>query len=450
MKMLVYLSLVVLLGFTMDLPGCLPVPADNQVGPTTRILEPADGAQFSVKGPPIQIYANSADPKGVSWIHFYVDGRILGPNENAQLVGSGVSDAAWIEWTPPTAGTYTLSANAGNLNNQVGPMVSVQIVVQPLSVDIQCALVSLASPDLVLPADNSTLPAPPKLYWDYVDHKCHPQSYQIQISEDAAFSKLDLEYSTQDYTETSRQLQLPSGRCYYWRVLASVPGGKGLASPARRFCIAAAGAAAAAPSLTLNMNANCREGPGKAYPSVDAFLQGQILSITGRSEDAGWWLVARPGGGGSCWVAASLGSLSGDGSGVPLVAAPPLPPTEPAPAAPAVDTPLPADSTPPEITNVAVNPGSIEKDGCGSPNTFTLSATVSDASGVAQVSFHLLGPYPQDTADGSLSPVGGDTYQAVIGPLADTGNWLVYVGASDVLGNSTQLGPWSLQVVCMQ
>ncbi len=126
---------------------------------------------------------------------------------------------------------------------------------------------------------------------------------------------------------------------------------------------------------------------------------------------------------------------------MPLVAAPPLP---------ATDTPLPADSTPPEITNVAVNPASIEKDGCGSPNTFTLSATVSDVSGVVQVSFHLLGPYPQDTADGSLSPAGGDTYQAVIGPLQDTGDWLIYLGAGDTAGNSTQVGPWTIQVVCMQ
>jgi hypothetical protein len=88
--------------------------------------------------------------------------------------------------------------------------------------------------------------------------------------------------------------------------------------------------------------------------------------------------------------------------------------------------------------------------GCGSPNAFTLSATVSDASGVGQVSYHLLGPYPSDTADGSLSPAGGGVYQVVIGPLPDTGSWLVYLGASDDLGNSTQLGPWTLQVVCMQ
>jgi hypothetical protein len=194
------------------------------------------------------------------------------------------------------------------------------------------------------------------------------------------------------------------------------------------------------PALTLTMNANCRLGPGKAYPTVDAFVQGQTVLIQGRNEDNSWFWVAKPGGSGHCWVSASVGSASGDWSGAPLVAAPPLPTT---------DTPL-VDSTPPEITNVAVNPGSIEKDGCGSPNTFTLSATVSDASGVAYVNFHLLGPYPADTADGSLSGAGGDTYQAVIGPLADTGSWLVYVGASDAAGNSTQLGPWSLQVVCMQ
>jgi hypothetical protein len=193
------------------------------------------------------------------------------------------------------------------------------------------------------------------------------------------------------------------------------------------------------PSLTLTLNANCRSGPGQAYPIMDVFTQGQVLTLDGRNEDSSWLWVRGPGGSGHCWVSTSMGTASGNWSGLPLVAAPPLIMTE---------TPL-VDVTPPQISNVVVTPATIEKSGCGSPNTLTFSATVTDPSGVAYVNYHLLGPYPADTADGVLSPIGGDAYQVVIGPLTDTGAWLIYLTAGDTAANSASVGPSTFTVLCM-
>ena len=360
----VFVSVVLLLGMLMQ-AGCNLSSASQ--GPMTWIDQPLDGTHFPLGT--ITLEAHASSEHGVTAIKFYVDDNLLqSPYEPGDRM-----EEAMIEWTPSTAGSYTISVNAVDGKGDIGEKASVQISVGEVS------LTSTPTP-----ASNPIVTGTPT-----------PANLTI--------------------TPSATVTPAPNG-----------------------------------PSLTLTMNANCREGPGKAYPSVDAFVQGQVLSLDGRSEDSSWFWVKKPGGSGHCWVSASVGTSSGDSSGLPLVAAPPLPSTETPPLLPSTATLPPSDTTPPQISNVSVNPGSIEKDGCGSPNTVTLSATVTDPSGVAYVSFHLLGPYPQDTADGSLSPAGGDAYQAVIGPLEDTGNWLIYVGAGDTAGNNTQTGPSTFQVVCMQ
>jgi hypothetical protein len=120
--------------------------------------------------------------------------------------------------------------------------------------------------------------------------------------------------------------------------------------------------------------------------------------------------------------------------------------------------PPPPDTTPPAITNVSINPGNISQKGCGSPDTLTVSATVSDeSSGVANVTYELHGPGPMDGGEGYLLPAGGvypavgDLYQAVIGPIAgSTGTWTLYLHSSDMANNPADAGPWTFNVLCIQ
>ncbi len=137
---------------------------------------------------------------------------------------------AMIEWTPPGPGTYQISASALDGAGNRGDQASVQISI------------------------GNTSPTP--------------------TSQPGTTG-----------TPTPATAATPS-------VTTSQPGKTGTPTPA----------AAATPSVTpkpapggpvftLSMNANCRKGPGTAYPSVDALLKGQTVPIQGRSKDFG--LVAR-------------------------------------------------------------------------------------------------------------------------------------------------------------
>jgi hypothetical protein len=56
----------------------------------------------------------------------------------------------------------------------------------------------------------------------------------------------------------------------------------------------------------------------------------------------------------------------------------------------------------------------IQRADCGTPNTTTVSATVTDAGGVNRVVARILG-----FGEVEMSLVGGNLYQAVLGPFSD-------------------------------
>ncbi len=80
------------------------------------------------------------------------------------------------------------------------------------------------------------------------------------------------------------------------------------------------------PIATANQDANCRFGPGQLYPITGQLLTGQSSPIVGRNTDSTWWVVQAAYDGGTCWIAESVVTISGDTNGVPVVDAPPFPP----------------------------------------------------------------------------------------------------------------------------
>lgn len=205
------------------------------------------------------------------------------------------------------------------------------------------------------------------------------------------------------------------------------------------------------PSFSLTQNANCRAGPDTVYEIVDSLLKGQVVLIKGQNEDHYWFWVQKPSGSGNCWVSSSMGMVSGDLIGVAVVPAPPLSPV-------ALETPYlstvtlkPADLTPPVISGVSISPTKVQQAGCGSPDTFTISAIVTDASGIGNVIYEIRGPGTMDAGDGYLLPVGGDLFQAVVGPIAgSTGDWTITLTSVDMAYNSATAGPWTIQVMCIR
>lgn len=411
------------------------IPSSQAQGPRTWIDQPLDGVQVPLA--PLTIQAHASDADGVEVIEFYVDDGLVAsvPAGGARL------GEALIQWVPPAAGVYVISASAVDGQGNIGPKASVQVSVGDVAVtgiptaatsSSQCAAEALVAPILVSPADGSSVAPAPLLAWSYPDAACHPYSYKIDISEDASFSDIALGFGALDYNETSRSWPLPPGKCYYWRAMAYVPDVTGPASPAWSFCIKSA---ASAPSFTLSQNAHCRLGPGTAYDSVDVLTQGTTVAIEGRNEDSSWFWVLKPSGSSHCWVAASVGTASGEWQTVPIVAAPPLP-TEP----PTVVV----DTTPPSITNYSVNPSSIQQGGCGQLSTAIVSATVSDAGGVSRVIARVPG-----FGEIEMTHVGGSVYQASVGPFDSTGDFSIFIFAWDNAENSTQSAPMTVTVVCL-
>lgn len=424
----------------ITLVGC-NLPSGGGAGPMVWIDRPLDGK--SVPLAPLVLQAHAADADGISQIEFLVFDSLIG----SMTTGGTRLEEASIEWTPPGPGMYTLNVRAmdtrGNTNART--LASVQITVSggtptpaaALTTSGQCTAETLAAPLLLSPADGTAVTGEPLLTWSYPDASCHPDSYAVDISSDSSFTDISLGFGTLDYNETSRGWPLPTGQCYYWRVKAYVPDVNGPPSPAWSFCLTASTTATpSAATLTLLKTANCRQGPGTAYDSVDALLQGTSVAIEGRNEDSSWFWVPKPSGSGRCWISASVGTASGSWQALPIIAAPPLIVT--------VTSAPPDDLTPPEISDLSANPTIISvATQCGdTPPTTIIRARVTDPGGIARVIARVSG-----VGEFDMSPVGDGYYQATLGPFGEAGTLSVFVQAQDDSGNTATSAPISVQVV---
>ncbi len=193
--------------------------------------------------------------------------------------------------------------------------------------------------------------------------------------------------------------------------------------------------APSAPSFTLDKNANCREGPGTAYEADETLMQGETVPIQGRNADNSWLLVTKPGASRNCWVSVVTGQIHGDINTVQYASAPPPPEPEAGES---------SGDTPPRISSVNLNPPSIHAQSCGGePTKATISAVVTDDGGIKYVAART-----SSGAEIAMSPVGGGTYQAVIGPFYDAGKISIVIVASDNTGNSAKSGQITLTIAC--
>ncbi len=203
------------------------------------------------------------------------------------------------------------------------------------------------------------------------------------------------------------------------------------------------------PVLILSQNAHCRFGPSTTFDSLAVLMQDETVLIEGRNTDNTWFWVRKPSGNGNCWVSSITGTTSGNLNVLKVIATPMVPPTN-TPTFPTLEV-LPVDTTPPSISNVSITPATVMQQGCGTPDTFTITATVTDESGIGNVIYEILGPQPDRWGEHNLLPVGGDIFQAIAGPYDDSvGTWTIRITATDMNYNSSQAGPWTVQFVCIQ
>jgi hypothetical protein len=425
------------------LAGCsLPTSSG---GVSVWIDRPLNGESVPLAAVIIQAHASDAD--GIAKIEFLISDSLIG----SVSTGGARLEEASIEWMPPAPGVYTLNVRATNTqgNTNARTPASVQITVSgdiptpapaslttgtptPAPASGQCAAETLVAPLLLSPADGAAVTGKPLLAWSYSDTSCHPYSYTVDISNDTTFTDISLGFGTLDYNETSRQWPLPAGQCYYWRVKAYVPDVNGPPSPAWKFCISNSTTA----TLTLLKNANCRLGPGTAYDSIDALLQGTSVAIEGRNEDSSWFWVLKPSGSGRCWISASVGTASGNWQTLPVIAAPPPPII--------TVTSAPQDITPPDISDLSANPALISvQTQCGAtPPTTVIRARVTDDGGIARVVARVSG-----VGEFDMASAGGGYYQASLGPFGEAGTLSIFVQAQDNAGTTATSAPIEVQVV---
>jgi hypothetical protein len=96
------------------------------------------------------------------------------------------------------------------------------------------------------------------------------------------------------------------------------------------------------PVLTIIIPANVRSGPGVNYPVIGGLQSGSTPAAVGRDSSATWYVVEYQGGRG--WVSNQVAQYSGDANALPVVTAPPPPPT--ATPVPPTATGVPPTNTP--------------------------------------------------------------------------------------------------------
>lgn len=97
----------------------------------------------------------------------------------------------------------------------------------------------------------------------------------------------------------------------------------------------------APPALVLNSPVNIRSGPGVAYTVIGNLEAEARAEVIGRDSTSQWLVIvftsAKTGQG---WVAQKVGAYTGDVAELPVVTAPPLPPTRPPPTATTAPKPV--------------------------------------------------------------------------------------------------------------
>jgi uncharacterized protein YraI len=109
------------------------------------------------------------------------------------------------------------------------------------------------------------------------------------------------------------------------------------------------------PMADVKQPANCRSGPGMDYVVLDLIAQGTSLLINGRNQASTWWQVLDANIQRSCWLALNVADVSGETSGVPVIAvAPPA----------ATDTPVPVGPGPVNCAQYTSNTCPQHADAC--------------------------------------------------------------------------------------
>jgi len=195
------------------------------------------------------------------------------------------------------------------------------------------------------------------------------------------------------------------------------------------------------PQAVALQDAKCRTGPSKAYDVVGGLSSGNAATVIGRNSNNTWYLI-KGASDRSCWISASLISLSTENCNIPLAPVPPLP-TTPAPQAeePEGESQQPSseDTTPPPVPQPAVPANGSSLNCRQSQNLVWIP--VADASGIAgyEIEIEVLVKKRWQSA-ASFGPVSGKQITINV-ECGSKYRWRVR--AQDGVGNYSDWSAWS-------
>jgi hypothetical protein len=356
-------------------------------GPTTWLDRPLDGDKVPLE--PLTIQAHASDADGVARFEFFVSEALLATEPG----GGGRFGDAQVRWTPSVPGMYLVRARALDNQGNIGPDAISYITVGEL----------ITTPTPVPLVTGSPTPTPVVTI---------PPTPTPAVTIPPTPTPVVTIPPTPTPVMTIPPTPTPPPVC---------PG-----APVLAFFTANPSTITAGQSSTLSW--------GKVDNATSAVIDQGIGGIATPGS-----MTVSPGTTTTYTLIASGCSGTTTKKVTVIVSAVPPPPP--------VITLLPLDTTPPSISNATANPTLILKQGPGCPTysrTTTVTATVTDAGGVNRVVARWgIGP---DGGEVAMHLVGGNVYQAVVGPVNNTGNLSILVWARDQAGNVSQVGPLNVQV----
>ncbi|MFB0537690.1 MAG: Ig-like domain-containing protein [Anaerolineae bacterium] len=362
-------------------------------GPQAWLDRPLDNS--TVPQQPLTIQAHASDADGVASIEFFVNEARL----STVAVGGGRLGEAAMEWRPPLPGTYLVQARAVDNNGNYGPDAISFVIVSGESAELPTETPTSTPTPTLTPGILSVTPTP-----TLTPHPLTPTPTST--------------LTPQPLTPTPTSTLTPYPP-------TPTPTNTPLSPVQVRFT---------ADSTSLKAG-ECTMLRWDVEHATAVFLNGQDVEGHGSRQvcPAGTTTYA-------LYVQAPAGDVE-QSIKINVTAPPTATPTP-------TLSPVPPDTTPPNIVSVGVAPDLILTEGPGCPGyerTVTVAAAVGDESGIGSVwaTWSVGGENGQVTL--TLGQLG---YWAKIGPVHTTGTMTIYVFARDtVVGNPpAQAGPLYVNV----
>lgn len=442
--------------------GACSAPA--QQGPSAWLDRPLDGDQVARE--PLTIQAHASDADGVSRFEFFVGETLL-----IIVPGNGGRFAeAQAGWVPPSPGGYIIRVRAvdgiGNTGAESIARITVSESPQPTATPTP-APAQLPTPTPVPARTSESVPDPLITFTGertILRGECATIQWDVQPRAD--YGSLAVKLDGQAVGLSDQKQVCPQETTIYMLVVEF-----GAATKQSQVRIFVESAPTLTPIWTPTLPPLPRAQTPTSIPPpvcpgppvISSFMADPSTITVGQSSTLNWGLVSNAT---SAVIDPDIGGVPTPGSQVVTpgrtttftltatgcggttrrqvtiaVNPAPPPPTRTQP------PPPPPDTTPPSISNASANPTTISQSGCGQNVRTTVSAAVTDASGVDRVVAQLSGVGGGEVP---MSPVGGNVYRTDVGPFNSAGQLTIRVVAWDKAGNLAQSGSFNVSVVCIK